>query len=73
MAVRLTPAQTLGFVTFLYDQVSSTAAQPIPVIEWLAVPALTLQNRWEALGIGLDDIPANSIDNSLTGLINLLD
>ena len=73
MAVKLTPAQTLGFVTFLYDQVSSTAAQPIPVIEWLAVPPLTLQNRWEALGIGLDDIPADSIDNSLTGLIYLLD
>ena len=27
----------------------------------------------QALGIGLDDIPADSLDNSLTGLIYLLD
>ena len=72
MAVKLTPAQTLGFVTFLYDQVTTTAAQPNPVIEWLAVPPLTLRNRWEVLAIGLDDIPADSLDNSLTGLIYLL-
>ena len=54
MAVKLTTAQTLGFVTFLYEQVATTAVQPNPVIEWLAVPPLTLRNRWEALGIGLD-------------------
>ena len=34
MAVKLTPAQTLGFVNFLYEQVATTVAQPNPVIEW---------------------------------------
>ena len=72
MAVKLTPAQTLGFVNFLYDQVATTVAQPNPVIEWLAEPPQTLRNRWQALAIGLDDILADSLDNSLTGLIYLL-
>ena len=72
MAVKLPPAQTLGFVTFLYEQVATTVAQPNPVIEWLAMPPQALRNRWQALGIGLDDIPAASLDNSLTGLIYLL-
>ena len=66
--------QFLGFTQFLYNQIQSTedAATQHPQIAWVNLDTAAIRAAWVAAAVGIDDIPADSLDNSLKGLVYIL-
>jgi len=63
-----------SFTQFLYNQIQSTevANMQYPQITWVDLDIAAIIAAWVAAAVGIDDIPAGSLDNSLKGLIYVL-
>ena len=64
--------QFLKFTKFLYNRIESTenANTQFPQIIWVGADTATIRASWVTADVGLDDIPADCMDNSLSGLIH---
>ena len=57
---------------YLYQRIVATEEAPAPVLQWVTLDHVQLRNEYNAIGVGLNYIPVNTIDSTLSGLIFLI-